>query len=68
MQLAPETMATGGCISKEQRIQEQGLRLKYIHLFSMNSLWSGELSCNLQYFTLQNILVMCSFLRNISDT
>lgn len=38
MQLAPETMATGGCISKEQGIQDQGLRLKYIHLFSLNSL------------------------------
>lgn len=66
MQLAPETMATGGCILKEQKIQEQRLRLKYINLFPTNSLRSGELSfCKLQDFTLYNILRMCSFLWNI---
>lgn len=63
MQLALETMATGGCILKEQEIQEKGLRLKYINFFSMNSLWSGELSfCNLRDSMLWNILGMCSFL------
>lgn len=63
MQLAPETMATGGCILKEQKIQEQRLRLKYINLFPTSSLQSEELSfCKLQDFTLHNILRMCSFL------
>lgn len=66
MQLALETMATGGCISKEQKIQEQRLSLKYINLFPTNSLWSGEVSfCKLQDFTPHNIFGMCLFLWNI---
>lgn len=57
MQLSLETMATGGKISEEQRLQEHALRLKCINLFSLNSLSSGELSfCSLQKFTLWNVL------------
>ena len=69
MQLAPETMATGRYISKEQGIQKEGLRLNIFSLlYELPVVWGIVLLQHARFHTVehfQNVFISLKYFRYI---